>query len=152
VLGVLSALPVVQVGNLCCCLWVISGGVVAAAWLQQRQPTPITPGDGALVGVFAGLIGTVIYLLLSIPINALMAPYMRVLAERLASTGNLPPQFREMLSDPLRMRPAVIVLDFMAHLFLDTFFSTLGGLIGAVLFKKKTPPGVIDVAPVSPQF
>src|SRR5262249_33987260 len=94
-------------------------------------------------GVFAGIVGTFIYLLLSIPINAMMAPYMRVLAERLATTGNLPPQFREMLSDPLRTRPAVIVLDFVAHLFLDTFFSTLGGLPGGVLFRKKPPP-VID--------
>ena len=148
-LGVLSALPVVQVGNLCCCLWVISGGVVAAAWLQQHQTAPITPGDGALAGLLAGIVGTVIYLLLSIPINALMAPYMRVLAERLATSGNLPPQFREMLSDPLRLRPAVIVLDFVAHLFLDAFFSTLGGLIGAMIFKKKTPSGVIDVQPSS---
>src|SRR5207247_2299037 len=38
--GVLSALPIVQAGNICCCLWIILGGVAAAFVLQQRQPTP----------------------------------------------------------------------------------------------------------------
>ena len=54
-MGVLSALPLVAAGNLCCCLWVVSGGVVAAYLLQQNQSAPITPGDGALVGLLAGV-------------------------------------------------------------------------------------------------
>ncbi len=37
VLGVLSALPIVSIGNVCCCLWVISGGVLAAYLLQRNQ-------------------------------------------------------------------------------------------------------------------
>ena len=45
VMGVLSALPIISAGNLCCCLWIISGGLVAAYVLQQNQPTPITPAD-----------------------------------------------------------------------------------------------------------
>jgi hypothetical protein len=146
---VLSALPLVQIGNLCCCLWVICGGVVAAALLQQHQAAPIAPGDGALVGFLAGLVGTVIYLLLSLPINAITAPFVRDVADRLYASGNLPPQFRQMLSDSGRLRPVMIVLDFGARLFLDAFFSTLGGVLGAVIFKKKTPPGVIDVPAAS---
>jgi hypothetical protein len=34
VMGVLSALPIVSAGNWCCCLWVVSGGLVA----QDRPP------------------------------------------------------------------------------------------------------------------
>ena len=30
VMGVLTALPIISAGNLCCCLWVLSGGAVAA--------------------------------------------------------------------------------------------------------------------------
>ena len=45
VLGVLSGLPLVNMGNACCCLWVIAGGVIAAYLLQQRQSVPITSGD-----------------------------------------------------------------------------------------------------------
>ena len=60
VMGVLSALPIITAGNVCCCLWVVSGGVVAAYLLQQNQTTPITPGDGALVGLLAGLVGALV--------------------------------------------------------------------------------------------
>ena len=51
VMGVLSALPLISAGNLCCCLWIICGGVVAAYMLQQNSETPITQSDGALVGM-----------------------------------------------------------------------------------------------------
>ena len=44
-MGALSALPFVNAGNLCCCLWVITGGVVASYLLQQNQSAPLTPGE-----------------------------------------------------------------------------------------------------------
>src|SRR5438477_7737459 len=73
VMGALSALPIIAAGN-CCCLWLVSGGAVAAYVLQQNQETSITPGDGALAGLLAGLVGAVVYLVLSVPITLLMAP------------------------------------------------------------------------------
>jgi len=59
-MGVLSALPVISAGNACCCLWVVSGGVVAAYLFQQNTSRPITPGDGAMVGLLAGFIGALV--------------------------------------------------------------------------------------------
>ena len=55
-IGVLSALPIINIGN-CCCLWVIGGGVLATYLMQQNHPYPISAADGALVGLLAGLIG-----------------------------------------------------------------------------------------------
>ena len=95
VVGVLSALPIVNMGNVCCCLWVVGGGAVAAYVLQQNQSTPITPGDGALAGLLAGLAGAFIYLVLSIPITLVMAPMERVMMERVIESGRMPPEFRE---------------------------------------------------------
>src|SRR6266496_5768116 len=66
VMGVLSALPIVSVANACCCLWIVSGGLIAAYVLQQNQTGPITPGDGALVGLLAGLCGALVKVVLSI--------------------------------------------------------------------------------------
>src|ERR1700720_2070444 len=94
--GVLSALPLIAGGNLCCCLWIVSGGAVAAYVLQQNQSLPIAAGDGALVGLLAGGIGAFVYVALSIPVNILVAPMERVLFERLSETmGNMPPEFRD---------------------------------------------------------
>ncbi len=36
-MGVLSALPFINILNACCCLWVVTGGVVAAYLLQERD-------------------------------------------------------------------------------------------------------------------
>src|SRR5438132_13671198 len=82
VLGVLSALPLVSAGNLCCCLWLVLGGAVAAYVLQQNQSAPITPGDGAVVGLLAGVIGAFVYLIVSIPVAMLLAPFERRVFER----------------------------------------------------------------------
>ncbi len=49
-IGVLSALPIVNTANCCCCLWVISGGVLAAYLRQQSSPVRDHVGRGRLHG------------------------------------------------------------------------------------------------------
>src|SRR5690606_23283660 len=73
-IGVLSALPVVSMGNCLCCLWVVSGGVLAAYLLQQNQDAPIQAGDAAIVGLLAGIVGAFVAAIVSIPIQMLMGP------------------------------------------------------------------------------
>src|SRR3954451_9728462 len=91
-IGVLSALPLINLAN-CCCLWVIAGGVLAAYLLQQNHPYPITAADGALVGLLAGLIGGLVGGLLSIPIERAMGPVQQRLLERLVvSNPDIPPE------------------------------------------------------------
>ena len=146
-MGVLSALPIVSAGNLCCCLWVVSGGVVAAYILQQNQVASIGPGDGALVGLLAGIVGAFVYLLLSIPITLLVAPMeRRVLQRILENTGNMPPEFREYVGTYLG-GGIRIVIGFILMLFVGSIFSAVGGLLGAVIFRKPLPPGTADAPP-----
>src|SRR5215510_3063845 len=90
-IGVLSALPLINIGN-CCCLWVIGGGVLATYLLQQNHPYPVTAADGALVGLLAGLIGGVIATVLEIPIKMAMGPVTQQLVERLVLSN---PEFPE---------------------------------------------------------
>jgi len=136
-MGTLSALPFINMGN-CCCLWLISGGVVAAYVLQQNQEAPITPGDGALAGLFAGLAGAFIFLLLSIPIAMVMAPMQRAMMERIVndSGNNMPPEFRQFLASFMGGALQVF-LGFLFVLVFGAIFSTLGGLLGASIFKKE---------------
>jgi hypothetical protein len=136
VMGVLSALPVVSAGNLCCCLWVVSGGVVAAYLLQQGQSAPITQGDGAIVGLMAGIVGAFVYLLLSIPITLLIAPVQRMLLERLVErAGTMPPDFREYVGS-YAGGAIGLTIGFVFMVFMGTVFSTVGGVLGAAIFRK----------------
>lgn len=148
VMGVLSALPIVYIGNCCCCLWVVSGGLVAAYVLQQNQAGPVTPGDAALAGLLAGLFGAFVHLVLSIPIGILMAPLDRAMMQRVIDmAGSMQPEMRDTLerlaTQRAEMGAAGFVLQkisgFVFMLCVGAVFSTLGGLLGVVFFKKAAP-------------
>ena len=143
VVGVLSALPIISAGNLCCCLWVVGGGVVAAYVLQRNTTAPLTPGDGALAGLLAGLVGAVVHLLLSIPLTFVMAPMQREIMRRIADSSSMPPAFREYLTQVTG--PVVqLTLGFIFMLVVGSIFATLGGLLGSVIVRKQAPPAPID--------
>ena len=153
-MGVLSALPIINAANVCCCLWVIAGGLTAAYLLQQNQITPITPADGAMVGLLAGLAGALIHFVVSIPIDLVLAPFQRGFLENLRES--MPPEAAAMLSRYLEERESAGVAFLMVQrvigliftLFIGAIFSTLGGLLGAAVFRKPpSPPGVIDIPP-----
>jgi hypothetical protein len=153
-MGVLSALPIISAGNACCCLWVVSGGVIAAYLFQQNQTTPITPGDGALIGLLAGLAGAFVQFVVKIPIDILVGPMEQAMVQRLLDMGTMPPEMHDMLDRYGRgaaMGGAFFIISrivgLMFWVFVGGIFSTLGGLLGALIFRKQTPPGTIDVAP-----
>src|SRR5215211_1945367 len=99
-IGVLSALPIISAGNCFCCLWVISGGVLATYLMQQNHPYPIAAADGALTGLLAGVIGGVVGTLLSIPIEMMMGPIQKQLLERiLSSNPDIPEETRRMIDN-----------------------------------------------------
>ncbi|MEW6321721.1 MAG: hypothetical protein AB1635_11645, partial [Acidobacteriota bacterium] len=148
-IGVLSALPIVNIAN-CCCAWILLGGGLSAYLLQQNQPAPITAGDGALVGLAAGAIGAVVWSVLSIPIAAALGPFQAALIERtLATARDMPPEARVWL-ESMRGNSAVIglgwFLGLIVMLIVGSLFAMLGGLFGALLVRRAAPP----VPPVPP--
>ena len=146
-IGVLSALPVVNIVNLCCCAWVVFGGALAAYLMQQNHPAPVNAGDGAIVGVLAGAIGAVVGSVLSIPIAMAMGPFQAEMLERvLQSAQDMPPEVRsifEQMRGGMMTGAAVgigFIVSLVFSLFFYSIFGLLGGLLGAVMFRKDTPP------------
>ena len=145
--GVLSALPVINFGNACCCLWLVSGGVIAAYLTQQEQPTSLRPADGALVGLLAGIVAAVVALVVSIPIDLIAAPMQRAILERLRQSAvEMPPELRNAIDDMLSSRNGggmigfvvLRVASFFLSLFVGGAASAVGGLLGAVIFGRAT--------------
>ncbi len=134
-IGVLSALPIVSIGNFCCCLWIVSGGLIAAYLMQQAHPAPVSPGDGALVGLFAGLVGALIYLLVSWPMTMVVGPMMDEWMRRVIEVTGVIERYRGGGA-----RAIGLVIGFFFQVVFGALFGTLGGLLGAVLFKKAPPP------------
>jgi hypothetical protein len=150
-IGVLSALPLVSAGNCCCCLWVIAGGMLAAYLHQQNSPYALTSAEGAFVGFLAGLIGGVLGVLLSIPVDLALGPFQRRFVEWVLSANpDIPAEIRDM-SERAGTGPAAVAFKLLFGVVTGAIFGLLGGLLGVALFKKNAlpppPPGTYDVLP-----
>ncbi len=116
--------------------------MLAAYLLQQGRPTAIDTGDGALVGLLAGIVGAVVTSVLSVPIALAFGPFQAQIADRLVQNlPNVPPEMDSLLEN---LRSGGIgavgtVLTFFFMLVIGVIFSTIGGLVGAVLFRRGKP-------------
>lgn len=138
-IGILSALPVVQAAN-CCCLWVVAGGVLTA-WLQQQErESPLQPGEAALSGLLAGLVGAAIQVAIMATIFSASGGMLESeVAARLQENPEIPPDLRERLTAILTGGSLVVVI---AAFTVPAYavVALLGGLLGQAIFKKKVPP------------
>jgi len=148
-LGVLTALPIVNVAN-CCCLWLIGGGMVAAWVMQQNHQAPIRVSDGLVAGVLAGIVGAVVNLLVSLPITTVLAPVYDVLRARLLQNAqDMPPEFREAI-DVLGIGPPSHVVSFFTNVVLGVVFAGAGGMLGTVLFRRTAAAAQLPLPPLVP--
>ena len=139
-IGVMSALPIINAGNCCCCLWVLAGGALAVYLRQQSSPVAIPAAEGALMGLLAGLIGGVIGVILSIPIHMVFGPIQQEWINRIISSNQeMPPEVREMM-ERLTAGNTIQVAGAIINVVTSVIFGMLGGLLGVAIFKKNAPP------------
>lgn len=146
-IGVLSALPLINLVNFCCCAWVVFGGGLAAYLMQQNHPARVSTGDGAIVGLMAGALGAVIGTVLQIPITLAMGPFQADMMERvLQGTRDMPPEVRSIFEQMRNnmgsgaMLGIGLVISLLFSLCFYSIFGMLGGLLGATIFRKNEPP------------
>lgn len=132
IVGVLSAIPFI---NYCCCIWSIGGGALAAYLYIKSSPTPVTMGDGAIVGGLAGVVGGIIYLIIGLPIAIFFG--MAAMTEQLTRSGVELPFSGTLLMVVAGIIGAIILV----------VLATLGGIIGVAIFEKRKG----NAAPPPPQ-
>ena len=148
-IGVLSALPVVNTVNLCCCLWVVVGGGLTTYLLQQARPAPVEASEAALFGLMAGLLGGLLYMAATAVImsGAMGAQIFEQFREAMSNNPQVPEEMRDRMLSLANSGMFVIVV---AAITIPMYgvFSMAGALIGLAIFKKKVPPS----APSGPTF
>jgi len=154
--GVLSGIPFVNMGNVCCCAWAILGGVIAVYLYIKDSQTPVTMGEGALLGVMAGLIGTVISWVIGIPLSLIVGDPISPLLVSLIE--NIDPrqaeEYRRQVelaqNMPLIQRLPYMILGMVMGIAFYATFATAGGMIGRAIFEKRAT--VPDVPPPPPTY
>ena len=139
-IGVLSALPVIGAFNACCCLWVITGGLLTTYLEQQNTPKPIETSAAALSGLIAGAVGG----LLSSVASALMlrltgGVQQDAIEQALSNIPNMPPETMEMIRG-FATGPSLALLMVAITVPLYAVFGMLGALLGTAFFRKKATP------------
>ena len=136
--GVLSALPIVSVAN-CCCVWLIGGGAITAYLLQQGQSEPISLADASVGGCLAGVFGAFVSAVISVPIQLLTQPLQRQMADLFRGNADIPPELAEMVEQLSGASVGAVLFGFVVMLLLGMVFSTLGGLLGSIVFRPSRP-------------
>ncbi len=146
--GVLSGIPFV---NCLCCLWIIGGGMLAAYFLSKDSSWGPTAGDGAIVGVFAGIIAAVVGFLISLPFSALSERLVQGMMDRFSKYyEDMPSGFERFFSEgTFETSIAWTLIGLAFSVVIYSALGALGGIIGISLFGKKkvqTERGVVDVS------
>ena len=150
-IGVLSALPIINIGNCCCCMWVLAGGALAVYLRQQNHPVVVDAAEGMLMGLLAGAIGGVVCAVLSIPLNMLTGPMQAEWMGRILEGNNdMPPEVRETV-ERFMTGSGFALATGLINIVVFSVFGLLGGLLGVAIFKKNVPPAPPQVPPVPPQ-
>ncbi len=146
--GVLSGIPIV---SCFCCLWIIGGAMLAAYLLAKNSPVALTAGDGAIVGVFTGIVAVVVQAILSFLFRPLNKEFFRRMMEKFAEYAEeMPPGFEDILEGgSTQVSVPAFLIGILGSAVVFSALGALGGIIGISLFGKKFLPskteGVIDV-------
>jgi hypothetical protein len=147
--GVLSGIPIV---NCLCCLWIIGGGILAAYFLTRESSIALTAGDGAIVGVFTGIVAAVVEALIEIPFRATNEKLVQGMLDRFSQYYDEMPSGWESWFQDGGFDDSVVwtILGLAISAVIFSAFGALGGIIGISLFgKKKTAQKAVGVEDVS---
>ena len=142
ILGVLCAVPLV---NCCCFLWVGGAGVVAVYFLRQEYGGEISPGLGAKLGFLTGILGSLFWQVLELPISYIKSPEAARQLQELLKSQNIPSEalpfverFMEIAKDPFN--PLLLLIGISFKLIACGILTTLGGVLGSAIWSKQKPP------------
>jgi hypothetical protein len=143
-LGVLLVLTALITGvtkvefiGCCNCLWPIAGGLLATLLYIRGSQIPATVSDGAVVGLLAGLIGGVIYLVVGLPIQYFVS-----------GVAAVDMQIRQYIPNFPVTGVALMIVIGIVRFIIFIVLSIIGGLIAVPIFEKRKGG---DVPPTAPQ-
>lgn len=147
-IGILSAIPVVSIGNCCCCLWVVLGGLLAG-YLARDANGELTAGNGFMAGAGAGAGGAVIYTILALILGLIMvgtganAAIFDYIIKNLPPDiqRSIPPEVMMQMNQPAGAQAGSLVINTLVggavYFVIFAIIAGIGGLLGTVFFKRK---------------
>jgi len=158
-LGITSSLPIVNLVNCACCLWVVGGGVLAVYLYTRNYPSamaPVTYTDGAILGLLTGIFGGLVWTAVDVPLALLWLQFDAADLAKLQEVlqdARIPPEVREFILSVVQSEGTglgVILFNIGIHVLLGSIFATLGGILGVALFGNQARQQVPPAGPIEP--
>lgn len=145
--GICSALPLINYVNCVCCAWVVGGGILASYLYIKDSIVAVTLGRGVLLGFLSGAVGAVVTTLFSIPLQLVLSGMGMDMAEQLRealdSVPELAPEARDALAaiftESGALSAGFLMLTGFINLIVFSLVGMLGGAIGVAIFEKRKP-------------
>jgi hypothetical protein len=157
IIGVVSAVPGLNLLNCCCCAGIMLGGV-AAVFFFNKDLTPGMPplesSDGVKLGLLAGVFGAIFSLILSglmkLAFGGVDAEIVREFLDSSGLSSQMPPGTMDQIDEA--MMKGMGVVEILGSFIINPIFGLIGGMIGYAIFKPKAvppamPPAVHPPAP-----
>lgn len=137
--GIASSIPFINLANCLCCALVVGGGVLAVYLAMRGEPAaekaPL--GDGATIGVLAGVAAAVVGAIVAIPVNAIFGDPMEQMRSILEGIEGMPPEVLEALgTEEGEVGATLGLIGFLFNLVTFVVFSGIGGVIGAAVVHR----------------
>jgi len=145
-IGVISAIPVINIINCFCCAGVIAGGILAVhLYKKNLGPVEMQYSDGVIIGLMAGASGALISTIIE---SAIGQSAGEVVNKLLDAYPEIPPEVEDILLQIQSTQGDLffIIIGLIFALIIYSIFGVLGGVIAVSIFKKNktnyTPPRI----------
>ena len=153
-MGLISAIPFLNIVNCLCCAGIMLGGFFAVMFYKNNHTPdtpPFTAGDCMAVGALAGVVGAVVDTILSVIFIVLFGNVAQEFLLDMIQNMDIqvPEELMNGIEESLREEIGAfgILKNFFLSMLIDPLFGLLGGLIGYSIFKPKQPPAVAPPPP-----
>jgi len=136
-IGIISAIPVLNWINCFCCAGIIIGGIVAVHFYNKNLVGhELTSSDGVTIGLMAGASGALISTILT---SIIMGGVKHQIDRILENSSQIPPELEDALIQIQQMGGEMffIIIGLVFSLIIYSIFGIIGGLIAVSIFKGK---------------
>ena len=139
--SLLSNLPLISFCNCLLCIWVWGGSILAVFLYTRfaRNDPRLTIGQGLLLGLYSGVVATIIGIGLAAIFAPLATDAIKAIIAGQPDVAEAVAPYTELLEEG----GSASVIGFFINLFTYSIFGMVGGVLGALIFKgrQKTVEG-----------
>lgn len=139
-IGIISAIPIINWINCFCCAGVIIGGILAVhLYNKNLAGLELTSSDGVTIGLMAGASGALISTVLT---SMITGGVKRQIDRILEYSAEMPPEVEDALIRIQEMGGEMffVIVGLIFSLVIFSIFGIIGGLIAVSIFKKRQLP------------